>query len=183
MHQNYNRILTVLNIDDYWKNFVETYLGTNYMQEADELLTTEAVTMLQWLYDHNEVKDATLLNTILQHPNEATLRSYLHTMMNDHLSKTDINKEKFLYFGKLLPKLGADMDDNTARGLITHFIKPIFNDADSAAIIIDHKDFYISVMRHDKAMVSDIVKKMVEKEEYATIAEELKALVVHDEDK
>ena len=183
VHQNYNRIITVLNIDDYWKNFVETYLGTNYMQEADELLTTEAVTMLQWLYDHNEVKDATLLNTILQHPNEATLRSYLHTMMNDHLSKTDINKEKFLYFGKLLPKLGADMDDNTARGLITHFIKPIFNDADSAAIIIDHKDFYISVMRHDKAMVSDIVKKMVEKEEYATIAEELKALVVHDEDK
>lgn len=174
---------TVLLIDDYWKNFVETYLGTDYMQEADELLTNEAVTMLQWLYDRNEVHEPTLLNTILQHPNEATLRNYLHTMLNDHFSKTDINKEKFLYFGKQLPMLGADMDDNTARGLITHFIKPVFNDADCANIIICHKDFYISVMHHDTAMASDVVKKMVEKEEYATISKELKNLVSDDEDK
>lgn len=182
VQQNYRKT-TVLNIDDYWKNFVETYLGTDYMPKADELLTNEARTILQWLYDYNEVKDSSLLDKILQHPNEATLRGYLHTLMNEHFSKNDINREKFLYFGKLLPMLGADMDANTARGLITHFIQPIYKDSDCTAIINVHKDFYISVMRYDSAIASDMVKKMVEMKEYTTISEELKKLVGHDGDK
>ena len=175
------KMVTILKIYDYWKNFVETYLGSDYMKEADELLTSEAITMLQWLYDYNEVKDAELLNAILQYPNEAMLRNYLHTMMNDHFSKKDITKEKFLYFGKLLPKLGADMDDNTARGLITHFVKPIYKDTDCAAVIIDHKDFYFSLMHHDTAIASDIVKKMLDMEKYATISQELKNVLEHDD--
>lgn len=183
VQQNYSRYITVLNIDEYWKDFVLTFLGTDYMRESDELLTNEAVTMLQWLYDHNEVKEPSLLNTILQHPNEAALKNYLHSMMNDHLSKTDINPEKFLYFGKLLPMLGADMDDNTARGLITHFIKPICKDVDCAAIIIAYRDFYLSVMRHDTAMVAATAKEMTGQEMYSPIADELNKMVDKKEQK
>lgn len=38
-------------------------------------------------------------------------------------------------------------------------------------------------MQHDTALASDIVMKMVDKEEYATISEELKELVEHNEEK
>ena len=94
------------------------------MKEAGALLTNEAVTMLSWLYDYNESKEPELLDKILQYADAATLHSYLHTLMNVNLSKADINNEKFLRFGRLLPMLGANMDDNTARGLIIHFVKP-----------------------------------------------------------
>ena len=104
-------------------------------------------------------------------------------MMNDHLSKQDINKEKFLYYGKLLPKLGADMDANTARGLITHFIKPICKDAGCAAIIIEHKDFYLSVMRKDATIAASITKEMAELGEYASIDKELRDMVILKEEK
>ena len=56
VQQNYS-IVTKLVVDSYWKEFVETYLGTEYMPQAVALLTNEAVTMLQWLYDHNEVTE------------------------------------------------------------------------------------------------------------------------------
>lgn len=182
VQQGYSRVNTIV-IDDYWADFVKTYLGTNYLREADELLTNEAVTMLQWLYDHNEVKEKALLDAILQYPNAATLRSYLHSMMNDHLSKTNINGEKFLYFGKLLPMLGSDMDANTARGLITHFIKPICKDADCAAIIIEHKDFYLSVMRHDRSIAEATAKEMAGQEIYASMADDLKKIEDKKEEK
>lgn len=180
VRQGYGSV-TVLVVDGYWKGFVETYLGTKYMPEADELLTNEAVAMLQWLYDRDEVIDADLLNTILQYPNEATLRSYLHSMMNEHLSKTDINKEKFLCFGKLLPILGADMDDNTARGLITHFIKPICKDAECSTIIIEAKNFYLSVLHIDTAIAAPVLKEMVGQDGYASIIDELKKMVKIEE--
>ena len=166
-----------MQIVGWWKAFVETYLGTEYMPQAGALLTKEAVTMLQWLYDHNEVSDSQLLDVILKHADEGTIRSYLHTTMNDHLSKTDITKLKFMWFGKLLPHLGADMDTNTARGLITHFIKPIYSDSDCAVIINEHKDFYLSIINIDTTMAATIVKEMAIKEEYSAIAEELKHIV------
>lgn len=164
-------------IDGYWKAFVETYLGTDYMPKAGTLLTNEGVTLLQWIYDRGEVKDASLLEDVLAHADEATLKSYLHTMMNDHLSKTNSNKVKFLWFGKLLPLLGADMDQNTARGLMTHFIKPVCKDVECAVVIVEHKDFYLSVMNKDAAIAAPIAKEMVGLESYASIADELKMLV------
>ena len=170
----------VLTIDNYWKDFVENYLGTKYMPEAGELLTGEAVTMLQWLYDHNEVRDSQLLDVILKHADEGTIRNYMHMTMNDHLSKTDITKSKFMWFGKLLPMLGADMDTNTARGLITHFIKPIYNDPDCAVIINEHKEFYLSIIYIDTTMAATIVKEMAIKEEYSAIAEELKHIMENE---
>ena len=166
-----------LQIDGYWKAFVETYLGTEYMPQAGALLTKEAVTMLQWIYDRGEVKDADLLKLLLSHADEATLRGYLHTMMNDHFSKTNINKVKFLWFGKLLPLLGADMDQNTARGLMSHFIKPVCKDAECAAVIVEHKDFYLAVMKKDEAIAAPMAKEMAGLEAYASIVDELKAMV------
>lgn len=168
--------MTALIVDDYWKEFVKTYLGTKYLEKADEKLTGEAVTILQWLYDRNELREPELLDTILEYSNETRLRSYLHTMMNDNFVKADITKEKFLYFGKLLPMLGADMDANTARGLITHFIKPIYNDTGCAAIIKKYNGFYLSIIRIDTTIAAAIVKDMASKEEYSAIAEDLKKM-------
>lgn len=176
VQQNYSTVLKLV-VDGYWKAFVETFLGTEYMPQAVALLTNEAVTMLQWLYDHNEVTDAGLLEIVLKHADEGTLRSYLHSMMNDHLSKTNSTKAKFLWFGKLLPLLGADMDQNTARGLMTHFIKPISKEAECAVVIVGHKDFYLTILRKDTSIAEPIVKEMVAMDGFAEIADELKTIV------
>ena len=115
----------ILAIDEYWKAFVETYLGTPYLPEADTKLTGEAITILDWLYEKDEMKDSPLLDTILRKADKPTIVSYLHKMMNEHFVNSDISKQRFLYFGKLLPILSADIDSNSARGLMQHFIKPI----------------------------------------------------------
>ena len=112
-------------IEAYWKAFVETYLGRPYLPEADAKLTGEAITILDWQYEKDEMKDSTLLDAILRMADKPTLVSYLHKMMNEHFVNSDISKQRFLYFGKLLPILSADMDSNSARGLMQHFIKPI----------------------------------------------------------
>ena len=177
VHPNYNR----LDVDDYWKAFVMTYLGTAFMPEAGALLTSEAVTILQWLYDRSVVMEPELLNTIIQRGDEATLKIYLHSMMNDHLSKTDINKVRFLWFGKTLPLLGADMEVNVARGLITHFIRPVFKDAECALVIVEHKAFYLEIMREDVNMATPILNEMVELESYVTVKEELVSMLSNGE--
>lgn len=181
VQQNYGRFITVLTTDDYWKSFIETYLGTDYMKEAGALLTNEAVTMLQWLFDHNEVKESTLLDSILKYSDAPTLKSYLHTMMNEHFDKTDTSREKFLYFGKLLPMLGADMDANTARGLMQHFIKPICKDAECAAIIVANKEFYLTIMHLDSAIAAPIIEIMISLEAYQAIDSDLKGMLPKEE--
>lgn len=180
--QSYTR-QNVFVIDSYWKEFVETYLGTKYLPEAGVLLTTEAITMLQWLYDKNEEKDVSLMDVILSHADAGTLRSYLHGMMNAHLSKTDITKVKFLLFGKLLPMLGADMDTNTARGLMTHFVRPVYKEAECASVIVAHKDFYLSIMKQDTAMAAGMVMDMVDMDAFAGMAKEIRKLVSDSEKK
>ena len=177
VQQGYNRTATTLVVDDYWKAFVQTYLGTKYMPQASVLLTNEAVTMLQWLYDHNEVKESALLDDILGYADEATLKSYLHTILNDHFAKTDINKSKFIYYGRLLPMLGSDMDANTARGLMQHFIKPICKDSDCAAIIISNKEFYLDIMRLDSTIAASFVREIVDIDFYSEVTKELKDLL------
>ncbi len=177
--QNYSMV-TKLVVDGYWKAFVETYLGTEYMPQAEALLTNEAVTMLQWLYDHNEVTDAGLLETLLKYADEGTLKNYLHKMLNAYIAKTNITKAKFLWFGKLLPLLGADMDHNTARGLMTYFFKPIIKDTECAAVIVGHKDFYLNILRKDTAFAEPIVREMTVMDAYAEIVEELKTIKSKD---
>ena len=174
--QNYSMV-TKLVVDGYWKAFVETYLGTEYMPKAAALLTNEALTMLQWLYDYNEVTDAGLLETVLKYADEGALKNYLHMMMNANIVKANITKTKFLWFGKLLPLLGADMDQNTARGLMTYFIKPVSKEAECAAVIVGHKGFYLNILRKDTTIAEPIVKEMIAMDEYAEIAEELETIV------
>lgn len=183
VQQGYNRNVIVLTINEYWKDFVVTYLGTEYLKEADDTLTNEAVTMLQWLYNRNEIIEPALLDTILQYSEKTTLKTYLHTMMNDNFIKTDISREKFLCFGKLLPILGSDMDANTARGLMQHFIKPVSNDTDCAGIIVTNKDFYFALMRHDTAFAASIVKDMVGQDKYKAIESELQGMMPKEEKK
>lgn len=179
--QSSYRPAAVLNIDDYWRTFVTTYLGTEFLKDAGKLITDEAITLLRWLYDRNEVRDPDLLDAILERADEATLKTYLHTVMNQHLSKTDITKDQFMYFGRLLPSLSADMDANTARGLIQHFIKPIYKDTDCAAIIVANKDFYVAIMRHDTDIAATIAKEMAGMEDYASVKDVLNDMIPKEE--
>lgn len=182
VQQGYNRMAITLVVDDYWKAFVQTYLGTKYMPQASSLLTNEAVTMLKWLEDHNEVKEPMLLTLIMEHADEATLTGYLHSMMNESFSKKDVTKDKFIYFGKLIPKLGANMDVNTARGLMTHFIKPVCKDVECAPIIETHKEFYLAIMRYDTSLASPIAREMLESGMYGTITNEIDSLLKKTEE-
>ena len=174
--QSYNRT-EILQYDDYWKTFIETYLGISYLQKANSIITEEAITILQWLYEKNEVKEPSLLDLILERADELTLKTYLHAMMNDYFVKTDITKTKFLYFGKYLPILGGDMDSNIARGLMQHFIKPVCKDDECAEIIVDEKSFYFSIMEKDTDIASAIIKEINDLEAYIQVAEEIKELL------
>lgn len=173
MVQRSYSVTKTIEIDSYWKDFVETYLGTPYLPEADTKLTGEAITLLDWLYETDEMKDSTLLDAILRKADKPTLVSYLHTMMNDHFTKADISKQKFIHFGNLLPLLGSNMDSNTARGLMQHFIKPICKDAECAKILIANKSFYFSVMRCDQTYAQSILNEVKDLEVYAEVKAEL----------
>lgn len=168
----------ILAIDEYWKAFVETYLGTLYLPEADTKLTGEAITILDWLYEKDEMKDSTLLDAILRKADKPTLVSYLHKMMNDHFVKSDISKQKFIHFGNLLPLLGSNMDSNTARGLMQHFIKPISKDAECAKILIANKSFYFSVMHCDLSFAQTIINEVKDLEVYLEVKAELEDMFV-----
>lgn len=178
--QPYNRT-EILQFDDYWKSFIETYLGTSELQKASSIITEEAITILQWIYEKNEVKVPDLIDLILERADESTIKTYLHTMMNEHFVKTDITKNKFLFFGKYLPILGDDMDSNIARGLMQHFIKPICKDEECAAIIINEKKFYFSIMRKDVDIASVIIKEIIDMEVYSQVSEEIKELFPNKE--
>ena len=175
--QRYYNSSKIINIEAYWKDFVETYLGTPYLPEADVILTGEAITILDWLYEKDEMKDSTLFDSILWKADKPTLVSYLHSMMNEHFVNSDISKQRFLYFGKLLPILGADMDSNTARGLMQHFIKPICKDAECAKILIANKSFFFSVMCCDLSFAQSILNEIKDLEVYLEVKAELEDML------
>lgn len=56
--------------------------------------------------------------------------------------------------------LGYDMAVNTARGFITHLIKPVVNDVEWAQIIVANKNFYIGIMGHCREMSQNILNRM-----------------------
>ncbi len=168
----------ILAINEYWKDFVETYLGTPYLPGADTKLTGEAITILDWLYEKDEMTDSTLLDAILRKADKPTLVSYLHKMLNDHFVKSDISKQKFMHFANLLPLLGSNMDSNTARGLMQHFIKPICKDAECAKILIANKSFYFSVMLCDQTYAQSILNEVKDLEVYLEVKEELEDMLV-----
>lgn len=163
-----------LSITPYWKKFVMTFLGTNYMSTANELLTNEGVIMLSHLYNTGSVVDADLLSKILKKADRRTLIGYLHGLMNNQLINVPITIPKFKWFGKLIPMLGNGMVQNTARGLIMNFIKPVIKDAECVTIMNEYKEFYLGVLNLDKETAAPIIKEMKKSEGCDFIADILK---------
>ena len=91
----------------------------------------------------------------------------------------------FKVFGNLLPDLGNSMDDHTARGLISNFIKPVVNDVECAKIIVANKDFYFGIMAHCKEMSQDILNNMETntnvKDIYSIITIDIDQLLISDD--
>ena len=77
------------------------------------------------------------------------------------------------------------MDDHTARGLISNFIKPVANDVECAKIIVANKNFYFGIMAHCKEMSQDILNSMKTnvnvKDIYSTIATDIDKLIIPDD--
>lgn len=162
-----------LTIDPYWKSFIETYLGTDYLKKASAIITDEAVTMLDWKLSNHQIIDPILLDKLLDYSDEFTLVQYLHDVMNRIFIKYNIKTSSFIYFGKIVPRLGPNMDKNTARGLISHFIEPVYKNPECAKIIIENKDFYFEVMKKDIKLSSNILKEMESLEIYSDVKEYL----------
>ena len=103
----------------------------------------------------------------------------------DYFAKNHCQINVFKVFGKLLPYLGNSMDDHTARGLISNFIKPVANDVECAKIIVANKDFYFGIMAHCKEMSQDILNSMKTnvnvKDIYSTIATDIDKLIIPDD--
>lgn len=178
VRQGYS-IVNRLVVDSYWSAFVMSYLGTDYMKVAGEKLTNEATTILNHIYDSNtcEADVSLLLDKLLEYPDSLTLEKFIHNMMNNNFTKIPITILKFKYFGNLLPMLGSSMDANTARGLISNFIKPICLDPECASIIIKKKDYYIELLKLDKVLAAPLINEMVKFDSYSPIAEILKSIL------
>ena len=167
-------------IDSYWKDFVNTYLGTEYMEKAGVPLTGEAITLISWLLEHNENKDPVFLDKILTYADESVLKNYLHKIMNDSLTNKAITKSQFLVLGNLLPKLGSNMDTNKARHLINNFISPIYRDSECAKIILANKDFYLEIINYDKTISAPITNEMIKLDFYKPIENKLEQLIKNE---
>ena len=165
-----------LTIDSYWKNFIEIFLGTEYLKTASVLLTGECLTMLDWKLSNDEIKDPVLLEKLLDYSDDSSLRKYLHDVMNNIFTTKNIRISSFKYFGKLVPRLGSSMDVNIARGLINHFIEPVYKDAECAKIIIENKEFYFEVMQRDMNSSSKIFKEMTSLDYYSDVWDYLKGI-------
>jgi len=55
------------------------------------------------------------------------------------------------------------LEANVARGLMTYFIKPVCKDAECAAVIVEHKAFFLAVMKKDAAIAEPIAQEMAGK--------------------
>lgn len=160
--------------DTYWREFVEKFLGTSYMKNLDEKLANELKFLLNQICDRNIVEFPDLINHILKNiPIEGIMTEYLNEKMNNYFAQIDISIVKFKIFGTLLPTLGSSISKNTVRGLITHFIKPIYTDIDCAKIIVDKHKFYFDILAQDLKMSTEILKGMQEKEDTKEIYKEI----------
>lgn len=185
--QSTNTRVEQLYVNPYWKQFVLSFVGTDFVPKLSEQLTKELITMLRRIADSNTVEDRELLEFLLSHqPVDTLMREYLNDVMNNKFTKRDITPMIFKVFGVLLPVLTPDMDVNTARNLSLHLIKPTFKDKDCAPIIVANKDFYLGVLEKDPSAVQEIIKGMLENEDtnaiYAPIKEEIERLLIPEEE-
>ena len=169
----------------YWSQFVQSFLGTKFLPDLTNNLYEELKSLLDRVITANGVEYLALLNKLLSARKEMSLLTeYLHNKLNNNFAKHKYQPIVFKMFGELLPYLGSDMDNNTARGLISNFISPVVNDPECAKIIVSNKDFYLGVMAHCKEMSQDILKGMKTnanvKNVYSTIAVDIDQLIISD---
>lgn len=169
----------------YWSQFVQSFLGTKFLPDLTNNLYEELKSLLDRVITANGVEYLALLNKLLSARKEMSLLTeYLHNKLNNNFAKHKYQPIVFKVFGELLPYLGSDMDNNTARGLISNFISPLVNDPECAKIIVANKDFYLGVMAHCKEMSQDILKGMKTnanvKNVYSTIAVDIDQLIISD---
>ena len=170
-----NPRVPILVVNPYWKQFVLTFVGTKFIPKLNELLTKELITMLKRVVDSNAVEEQALLRFLLSHdPVDAIMRDYLNDVMNNQFAKTDASVTKFKVFGELLPVLTPDMDVNTARNLVVHFIKPVYKDKECAQIIVANKDFYLGILTKDAPSAQEVLKGIIGEADTSDIYEVIK---------
>ena len=172
-------------LNTYWSRFVQSFLGTSFLPELTDNLYGELESLLDRVITANGVEYPGLLNKLLSVSSKSSLIEYLNNKL-DYFAKQQCQVNVFKVFGALLPCLGNSMDDHTARGLMSNFIKPVVNDSECAQIIVDNKDFYLGVMAHCKEMSQDILKTMKTnananvKDIYSTIIADIDRLIISD---
>lgn len=170
--------------NSYWSQFVQSFLGTKFMPELTDNLYGELESLLDRVITANGVEYPNLLNKLLSVCRRSSLVEYFNAKL-DYFAKNHCQINVFKVFGKLLPYLGNSMDDHTARGLISNFIKPVANDVECAKIIVANKDFYFGIMAHCKEMSQDILNSMKTnvnvKDIYSTIATDIDKLIIPDD--
>lgn len=110
------------------------------MPELTNNLYEELKSLLERVITVSRVEYPDLLNNLLLVSKRSELLEYFNNKL-DYFAKNQCQINVFKVFGKLLPNLGNSMDDHTARGLISNFIKPVVNDVECAKIIVANKDF------------------------------------------
>ena len=175
--------VTSQNPNEYWRKFILSYLGTEYLPEFTDNLYDEFKTLLDRVLAANRVEFVELMDKLLKaEKNMDNLVMYLHEKLNSYFKHNRCQIAVFKVFGALLPYLGPDMDENTARGLISNFIDPVVIDRDCAAIIVDNASFYFGVMEHNKVLSMPILKKMLSNanvsEIYLSVKKEIELLMM-----
>ena len=167
----------------YWSQFVQSFLGTKFLPELTNNLYEELKSLLERVITVSRVEYPDLLNNLLLVSKRSELLEYFNNKL-DYFAKNQCQINVFKVFGKLLPDLGNSMDDHTARGLISNFIKPVVNDVECAKIIVANKDFYFGIMAHCKEMSQDILKSMKSNDNvkniYSTTTASIDQLIIPD---
>ena len=168
----------------YWSQFVQSFLGTKFLPELTNNLYEELKSLLERVITVSRVEYPDLLNNLLLVCKRSELLEYFNNKL-DYFAKNQCPINVFKVFGNLLPDLGNSMDDHTARGLISNFIKPVVNDVECAKIIVANKDFYFGIMAHCKEMSQDILNNMETntnvKDIYSIITIDIDQLLISDD--
>lgn len=168
----------------YWSQFVQSFLGTKFLPELTNNLYEELKSLLERVITVSRVEYPDLLNNLLLVCKRSELLENFNNKL-DYFAKNQCPINVFKVFGNLLPDLGNSMDDHTARGLISNFIKPVVNDVECAKIIVANKDFYFGIMAHCKEMSQDILNNMETntnvKDIYSIITIDIDQLLISDD--
>ena len=164
--------------NNYWIGFVKAFLGTKYLPSTNEQLTEELKQQLDYVINHNGIRDEELLNCLISNsPDASIFISYLNDKMSTYFAQNDVTSSRFQVFGKLLPKLERSITANICIGLIEHFIKPIYRETKCAEIITSDSDFYLYVFKVGITVAKPILEEMLSIQMYKPIYKEIKTLI------